>query len=121
MTKPVCVVVGVGEGNGAALARGFAAEGMAVALLARGTEFTSALAGELGDAKAYACDVADPAAIADAFARIRSDLGEPATLVTMQAPAAGATSRASRSINSSRPGGSTRWAPSPARARSSRR
>src|SRR5687767_6774356 len=81
MTKPVCVVVGVGEGNGAALARAFAGEGMAVALLARGTEFTSALADELGDARAYACDVADPASVADAFARIRDELGEPATVL----------------------------------------
>ena len=81
MTKPVCVVVGVGEGNGAALARAFAGEGMKVALLARGTEFTSALAAELGDARAYACDVADPASVAEAFARIRDELGEPATIL----------------------------------------
>jgi len=33
--KPVCAVVGVGPGNGAAFARRFAAEGYAVALLAR--------------------------------------------------------------------------------------
>jgi NAD(P)-dependent dehydrogenase (short-subunit alcohol dehydrogenase family) len=81
MAKPICVVVGVGEGNGAALARAFSAEGMALALLARGTDFTAALADELGDARAYACDVADPAAIADAFARIRAEQGDPATLV----------------------------------------
>ena len=81
MAKPVCVVVGVGEGNGAALARAFAGEGMKVALLARGTEFTSALAAELDDARAYACDVADPASVADAFVRIRDELGEPATVL----------------------------------------
>ena len=81
MTKPVCVVVGVGVGNGAALARAFAGDGMAVALLARSTQFTSALAAELGDARAYACDVADPESIADAFARIRDELGEPATVL----------------------------------------
>ena len=81
MTKPVCVVVGVGEGNGAALARAFAGEGMALALLARGTEFTSALAEELGDARAYACDVADPVSVADTFARIRDELGDPATIL----------------------------------------
>ena len=81
MTKPVCVVVGVGEGNGAALARAFAQEGMAVALLARGTEFTSQQAEELGDAWAYACDVTDPTSVADTFERIRSELGEPATVV----------------------------------------
>jgi NAD(P)-dependent dehydrogenase (short-subunit alcohol dehydrogenase family) len=81
MTKPVCVVVGVGEGNGAALARAFAREGNAIALLARGTDFSSGLAAELGDARAYACDVSDPAAIAEVFARVRAELGEPATLV----------------------------------------
>ena len=81
MTKPVCVVVGVGEGNGAALARAFAGEGNAVALLARGTEFTAALAEELGDARAYACDVSDPDSVAEAFARIRDELGDPATVL----------------------------------------
>jgi NAD(P)H-hydrate repair Nnr-like enzyme with NAD(P)H-hydrate epimerase domain len=45
--KPVCVVVGVGPGNGAAFARRFAAEGYAVALLARSTGLTSGLAKEL--------------------------------------------------------------------------
>ena len=39
--KPVCVVVGVGPGNGSAFARRFAAEGYAVALLARSTGLTS--------------------------------------------------------------------------------
>jgi NAD(P)-dependent dehydrogenase (short-subunit alcohol dehydrogenase family) len=81
MTKPVCVVVGVGEGNGAALARAFAREGMALALLARGTAFTEPLASELGDARAYSCDVSDPASVAEAFDQIRSDLGDPATLI----------------------------------------
>ncbi|HVI04465.1 MAG TPA: SDR family NAD(P)-dependent oxidoreductase [Sphingomicrobium sp.] len=81
MTKPVCVVVGVGEGNGAALARAFAREGMTLALLARGTNFTNSLADELGNAQAFACDVSDPKSIADAFARIRSELGDPETLV----------------------------------------
>ena len=81
MTKPVCVVVGVGEGNGAALARAFAKEGMSLALLARGTEYTSQLAGELRDAWAYACDVTDPTSVADAFERIRGELGDPATVI----------------------------------------
>ena len=53
MRKPVCVVVGVGEGNGAALAREFAGAGMAVALLARRTEVSRNLAQELPDARAY--------------------------------------------------------------------
>jgi NAD(P)-dependent dehydrogenase (short-subunit alcohol dehydrogenase family) len=81
VAKPACVVVGVGEGNGAALARGFAREGMALALLARSTDFTESLARELGDARAYACDVTNAKSIADAFSAIRADLGEPSTVI----------------------------------------
>jgi NAD(P)-dependent dehydrogenase (short-subunit alcohol dehydrogenase family) len=81
MTKPVCVVVGVGEGNGAALARAFAREGMRLALLARRTDYSAALAEEIGDARPYACDVSDAASVADAFARIRGELGDPSTVI----------------------------------------
>lgn len=81
MSKPVCVVVGVGEGNGAALARAFSREGMALVLLARSTGFSSGLAAELGDARAYACDVTNAASVADAFSRIRAELGEPSTVI----------------------------------------
>jgi NAD(P)-dependent dehydrogenase (short-subunit alcohol dehydrogenase family) len=79
--QPVCVVVGVGPGNGAALARRFAKEGYRVALLARSTELSQRLAAELGSAKAYACDVADAASVERAFSAIRSDLGEVEVLV----------------------------------------
>lgn len=81
MTKPVCAIVGVGPGNGAAFARRYAAEGYAVALLARGTGFTGELAATLDDARAYACDVTDAAAIARAFQAVREDLGEVGILV----------------------------------------
>lgn len=81
MNKPLCVITGVGEGNGAALARAFSKTGMAVALLARGTQFATELAASLPDARAYACDVSDANAVAQTFARIRSELGDPATLV----------------------------------------
>lgn len=74
--KKVCVVVGVGVGNGAALARRFAADGYAVALLARSKKVTSELEEELPDARAYVCDVSDAASIAKTFASIRSEMGE---------------------------------------------
>jgi NAD(P)-dependent dehydrogenase (short-subunit alcohol dehydrogenase family) len=74
--KPVCAVVGIGPGNGAALARRFAREGYTVALLARSRETSEALAAELADARAYACDVADAASVNAAFAAIRTELGE---------------------------------------------
>jgi NAD(P)-dependent dehydrogenase (short-subunit alcohol dehydrogenase family) len=79
--KPVCVVVGVGPGNGAAFARRFAAEGYAVALLARDPTFSSELAATLPEARAYACDVADADAITRTFEAIRRDLGEVEVLV----------------------------------------
>ncbi len=77
----VCVVAGVGPGNGESLARRFAASGFAVALLARRQDLTARLAAELPIARAYACDVADAAAVAAAFARVRADLGEVDVLV----------------------------------------
>ncbi len=75
MSKPVCVVAGVGPGNGATLAQRFHEGGYAVALLARSTELSQVLADELGDARAYACDVADEAAVAQTSAAIARDLG----------------------------------------------
>ena len=81
MSKSVCAVVGVGEGNGAALARAFAGAGMAVALLARHTGFTSDLAQELPGARAYACDVSDASSVAQVFAGIRTEMGDPAALI----------------------------------------
>jgi NAD(P)-dependent dehydrogenase (short-subunit alcohol dehydrogenase family) len=74
--KPVCAVVGVGPGIGAAVARRFARSGHAVALIARRTDFTQALATEIGGgARAYSCDVADAAAVAGTFASVAKDLG----------------------------------------------
>jgi NAD(P)-dependent dehydrogenase (short-subunit alcohol dehydrogenase family) len=82
MNHPVCVVVGVGPGNGAALVRRFAREGYAVAIVSRGAEFTTALATELGAAaRSYPCDAADPTALARTFSSIRADLGEVDVLV----------------------------------------
>jgi NAD(P)-dependent dehydrogenase (short-subunit alcohol dehydrogenase family) len=79
--QPVCAVVGVGPGNGVAFARRFGAEGYAVALLARSTGLTSRLANELPVARAYACDVGDPAAVERTFASIESDLGSVDVLI----------------------------------------
>lgn len=75
MTKPVAVIIGIGPKNGAAFARRFAADGYATALLSRKTEYSSKLAEEIGDSKAYACDVSSDESIEAAFAAIRTDLG----------------------------------------------
>ncbi|MCH7507788.1 MAG: SDR family NAD(P)-dependent oxidoreductase [Proteobacteria bacterium] len=81
MTKPVCAVVGIGPQNGASFARRFAAEGYAIALLSRKTEYSSKLAAEIDSAMVYACDVTDPSAVEAAFATVRAEMGEIDVLV----------------------------------------
>ena len=76
MTKPVCAIIGIGPKNGAAFARRFSAEGYALALLSRSTGYSEELAGELGDAHAYACDAGDPDSVAAAFKQVHEDLGD---------------------------------------------
>jgi NAD(P)-dependent dehydrogenase (short-subunit alcohol dehydrogenase family) len=71
----------VGPGNGAAFARRFAAEGYAVALLARRLDFSSELASKLPGARAYECDVSDAASIDRAFGAIRAQMGEVDVLI----------------------------------------
>jgi len=75
MSKPVCVVAGVGPGNGAALARRFHAAGYAVALLARSTDLIAALAAELDGARPYPCDVSDETSVARVFSAIATEMG----------------------------------------------
>lgn len=79
--QPVCVVVGVGPGNGAAFVRRFAGEGYRVAMIARSAQVMDELAHELADASAYQCDIADAEQIAATFARIAADLGPVDTLI----------------------------------------
>ena len=71
----VCAIVGIGVGNGAAIARAFARDGYKVALLARGGDVADPLARDLPDARAYRCDAADASSVADCFAAIGRDLG----------------------------------------------
>jgi len=80
-TKKVCVVVGVGPGNGAALGRRFAREGYAVALLARTGETNEALAASIPDARAYRCDVTDADSVTRTFDAIEREMGPAHTLV----------------------------------------
>ena len=74
MARPVAAIVGIGPGNGAALAWRFA-EDHRVALLSRSTDLSDKLAAEMGDARSYACDVADAASVDRAFMAVASDLG----------------------------------------------
>jgi len=81
MDDKVCVVTGVGPGTGAALARRFAAGGHRVAMVARSADRLSELASAIPGARGYPADVGDAAAVRDAFARIRAELGPVDTLL----------------------------------------
>jgi len=74
-----CIVVGVGPGLGAAIARRFAKAGHPVALAARNVDklaaFTSEIEAAGGRAKGYACDATNEASVAALFEQVESDLG----------------------------------------------
>ena len=75
MSKPVCVIVGIGSGNGESFSRKFAAEGYRVAMLARNIDFLQKLALEIPDSQAYQYDVTEIEKAAEVFSRIESDMG----------------------------------------------
>ncbi|MGA7540657.1 MAG: SDR family NAD(P)-dependent oxidoreductase [Steroidobacteraceae bacterium] len=77
----VAVVAGVGPGNGAALTRRFATAGYRVAMLARTRKSLDPLEREIDGARGFECDVASPESVAQAFVRIRADLGPVDTLI----------------------------------------
>ena len=82
--KRVVTVIGVGPGLGAALARRFATD-YAVALVARGEDKLAGFAREIdaagGTSLAVSADVSKEQEIANAFERIRSELGDTEVLL----------------------------------------
>ena len=83
MTHTV-VIAGVGPGLGASIARKFAAEGCAVGLFARSSEFIEDLADELnqeGEALAVETEITDPDDVAAGFEAVREAFGPVDTLI----------------------------------------
>ena len=85
MDDKVAVVLGVGPGLGAAVARRFAHEGFAVGLMARSEESLSAAREEVegagGTALAVEVDATDPTSVAQASDEVRDALGDPGVFV----------------------------------------
>jgi NAD(P)-dependent dehydrogenase (short-subunit alcohol dehydrogenase family) len=74
------LIVGVGSGLSASLARLFSKAGMKIALGARRADGLAALAQELGG-KAFACNAADPADVAKLFNGVEAAFGAPDVVV----------------------------------------
>ncbi len=74
-----CIIVGVGPGLGASLARRFASAGHSVAVAARTAGKLDGLVEEItgagGTAKAYACDTTSESDVMGLFAAVEADLG----------------------------------------------
>ncbi|MGG6238167.1 SDR family NAD(P)-dependent oxidoreductase [Nodosilinea sp. AN01ver1] len=81
----LCVIVGMGEGNGMAIARKFASEGIAIAMIARNAEklkgYQSTLQSEGVTSHYFLADAGDGAALKAAFEAIQTQLGTPEVLV----------------------------------------
>ena len=85
MSDKVAAVLGVGSGLGEAIARRFADEGFAVALMARREESVAPVREEIeergGKTITVSADATDPDSVASAFGRIREELGDPEVFV----------------------------------------
>jgi len=77
MGNDVCVVVGVGPGNGASFCRRFADAGYQVAALARSGENLQNLVGDIDGVTPYTNDATDSQDVARVYEEIRDELGEP--------------------------------------------
>jgi NAD(P)-dependent dehydrogenase (short-subunit alcohol dehydrogenase family) len=84
-TTKVAAVFGIGPGLGASVARRFAREGYAVALLARGEAGLSQVHADItrdgGRAAVFPADAAEASSVAAAFSRVRAELGPPEVFV----------------------------------------
>ncbi|MEM7024593.1 MAG: SDR family NAD(P)-dependent oxidoreductase [Pseudomonadota bacterium] len=81
MSKPVCLITGVGDSTGAALARRFTAGGYRVAMIARNGERLHALERQIEGSQAFVCDVADLEALAATVAKVRAAMEPPSILI----------------------------------------
>lgn len=81
MSSKVCVIAGVGPGNGMAFSQKFAAKGYRVAMLARSRERLAAYETQVANSTGYAVDLTDPRMVQRAFTQIRADLGTVDVLV----------------------------------------
>ena len=80
MSKPICLVTGVGPGTGSALVRCFAQD-YEVAMIARDAERLAQLSTAIPNAHSYPCNMVDSEAVSETLERIKDDLGAPSIVV----------------------------------------
>jgi len=81
MQDKICLITGVGDGTGAAVARRFAADGYRVAMLARNKDRLAELETELDGSKSFAFDLADLDRLVEVCRLVRQEMGLPDVVV----------------------------------------
>ncbi len=79
--KPLCLITGVGDATGSALARRFTRGGYRVALLARNAARLAALEQELDQSRGFVCDLADLDQLSETLVRIAAEMGDTQVLI----------------------------------------
>ncbi len=81
MTRPICLIVGVGDATGTSLVRRFVDGGYEVAMIARNAERLAALEKEVPHTHAFVCDVGDLPRFEKVLDRINDALGHPQIVI----------------------------------------
>ena len=83
MSKPVCLVTGVGpaKGTGGEIVKRFAEGGYQVAMLARNTENLKTLEKNIENAVAFPCDVGDLELLVKTIEQVKETLGHPEVVI----------------------------------------
>lgn len=77
----VCVIAGVGPGNGLSIGKRFSRAGYQVVLLARSESGLRSITKQIPGSSTYVCDVSDETSVTSTFEAIRSEAGDVETLV----------------------------------------
>ena len=81
MTKPLCLITGVGETTGESITKRFVQGGYRVAMVARNTHRLDCLEIGIPGTRAFPCDIGNINALKKCIATIQADLGNPRVVI----------------------------------------